>query len=159
MSRPLSRRSLRRLFTSTSRRNFVLTPIVVGMEQLARRRPLDLRWSFLLAVGYLMYDRAGDYRTARGGGGPGQSGPPPEHIVATGPYAFTRNPMYLGHLVFLAGLALTTRSPLAAAALAINVPWFDRHAQRDEERLTELFGEEYTAYRDRVPRWLPRLPA
>jgi protein-S-isoprenylcysteine O-methyltransferase Ste14 len=66
--------------------------------------------------------------------------------------------MYLGHLVFLAGLALTTRSPIAAGALAINVPWFDRHAQRDEERLTELFGEAYTAYRDRVPRWLPGLP-
>lgn len=155
----MSQRSLRRLFTSTSRRNFLLTPAVVAVAQLAQRRPVDLRWTPLLAVGYLMYDAAGDYRTAHGGGGPGQSGPPPERIVQTGPYAFTRNPMYLGHLVFLTGLALTTRSPLAAAALAINVPWFDRHAQRDEERLTELFGEPYTAYRERVPRWLPGLPS
>jgi protein-S-isoprenylcysteine O-methyltransferase Ste14 len=153
-----SRRSLKRLFTSTSRRNFVLIPHVVGIEQLTRRRPVDLRWTPLLLFGYLTYDAAGDYRTAHGGGGPGQSGPPPDHIVETGPYALSRNPMYLGHLVFLAGLALTTRSPIAAGALAINVPWFDRHAQRDEERLTELFGEAYTAYRDRVPRWLPGLP-
>lgn len=155
----MSRSSLRRLFTSTSRRNFVLTPAVVTVVQLAQRRPVDLRWTPLLAAGYLLYDKAGDYRTARGGGGPGQSGPPPERIVDTGPYAITRNPMYLGHLVFLLGLALTTRSPLAVATLAVNVPWFDRHARRDEERLTELFGEAYTAYRDRVPRWLPGLPS
>lgn len=153
----MSRRPLWRLFISTSRRNFLLTPAVVAIVQLAQRRPVDLRWTPLLAVGYLLYDKAGDHRTARGGGGPGQSGPPPERIVETGPYAITRNPMYLGHLVFLLGLALATRSPVAAAALAVNVPWFDRHAQRDEERLTELFGETYTAYRERVPRWLPGL--
>lgn len=154
MSRPL----LERLFTSTSRRNFVLIPLVVGIEQVTRRRPVDLRWTPLLGLGYLTYRAVGDYRTAHGGGGPGQSGPPPDRIVDTGPYALSRNPMYLGHLMFLAGLALTTRSPLAAAAFAINLPWFDRHARRDEERLTELFGEPYTAYRDRVPRWLPGLP-
>lgn len=155
----MSSRPLRRLFISTSRRNFLLTPAVVAIVQLAQRRPVDLRWTPLLAVGYLLYDKVGDYRTARGGGGPGQSGPPPERIVETGPYAITRNPMYLGHLVFLLGLALATRSPVGAAALAVNVPWFNRHAQRDEERLTELFGEDYTAYRDRVPRWLPGLPS
>lgn len=157
MSVPVSRRALRRLFTSTSRRNFLLTPIAVGLEQAVRRRPVDLRWVPLMAAGYLMYAKAGDYRTARGGGGPGQSGPPPQRIVDTGPYALTRNPMYLGHLVFLSGLSLATRSPVAAAVLAVNLPWFDRHARRDEERLTALFGAAYTDYRDRVPRWLPSL--
>lgn len=155
----MNARRLERLFTSTSRRNFVLTPLVVAVEQACSRRPVDLRWSPLLALGYLMYARAGAYRTEHGGGGPGQSGPPPDRIVDTGVYARTRNPMYLGHLVFLVGLAASTRSPLAAATLALNIPWFDRHARRDEERLDELFGETYTTYRDRVPRWLPGLPS
>jgi protein-S-isoprenylcysteine O-methyltransferase Ste14 len=64
--------------------------------------------------------------------------------------------MYLGHLIFLGALVLTTRSPVAAAALTALVPWFDDRAAHDERRLTERFGAEYTAYRDRVPRWLPR---
>ncbi|MBW3619298.1 MAG: isoprenylcysteine carboxylmethyltransferase family protein [Actinobacteria bacterium] len=151
-------RPLRRLVTSTSRRNFVTTPAVVALEQVAARRRVDLRWTLLLLWGYAQYRWAGDYRNARGGGGPGQSGPPPERLVDTGPYAWTRNPMYLGHLVFLTGLTLTTRSPLAALALVGNIPWFDRHARRDEERLTELFGQAYLDYREHVPRWLPRRP-
>ena len=32
---------------------------------------------------------------------------PPQRIISQGPYRFTRNPMYLGHLIFMAGLALT----------------------------------------------------
>lgn len=155
----MTRRGLKRLLTSTSRRNFVLTPAVVGAEQIWRRRPLRLRWAPLLVLGYLLYDRAGEYRTARGGGGPGQSGPPPDRIVDSGIYAYTRNPMYLGHLVFLVGLVAVTRSPLAALVVAVNIPWFDRHARRDEVRLAELFGESYVRYRDRVPRWLPGLPS
>lgn len=110
-----------------------------------------------MAWGYLQYRWAGDYRTRHGRGGPGQ-GTPPERIVTSGVYAWTRNPMYLGHLVFLTGLALTTRSPLAGAILAANLVWFPRHAERDEERLLELFGDDYADYRDRVPRWLPRRP-
>lgn len=149
--------SLRRLFTSTSRRTFVLYPATVAVEQLRSRRPLHWRWMPAMAAGYLQYRWAGRYRTAMGGGGPGQ-GNPPERIVETGVYAWTRNPMYLGHLLFLAGLTLTTRSPLAAAILAVNLPWFHRHARRDEARLAERFGGEYERYRDRVPRWLPRKP-
>jgi protein-S-isoprenylcysteine O-methyltransferase Ste14 len=66
--------------------------------------------------------------------------------------------MYLGHLLFLAGLALLTRSPLAAGTAVALVPWFDRRARRDEARLRARFGAEYDAYCRRVPRWLPDRP-
>ncbi|MGZ5084655.1 MAG: methyltransferase family protein, partial [Usitatibacter sp.] len=70
----------------------------------------------LLAWGYLQYKWVGAYRTRLGGGGPGVS-VPPERIVAEGPYRFVRNPMYLGHLIFFAGIAVTLGSWLAAAVL------------------------------------------
>jgi len=148
---------LRRLLSSTSKRTFVLYPGLVALEQGLRRRPLHLAWAPLLPWGYLQYRLSGNYRTRKGGGGPGIA-VPPERIVDSGLYGYTRNPMYLGHLIFLTGLTGLTRSPMAAFLLAVNLPWFDRHARQDEERLLHLFGADYASYRDRVPRWLPGLP-
>ena len=147
---------LPKLLASTSNRTFFVYPMVVAAEQALSRRRLRPRWAPLLAWGYLQYRLSGQYRTRRGGGGPGMK-VPPERIVQTGLYRYTRNPMYLGHLIFLTGLAGLTRSPVAGALLAGSIPWFDRHARGDEERLERLFGAEYTDYRDDVPRWLPGL--
>ena len=142
--------------SSTSTRTFVLLPAAVLAEQAFARRPLRLRWVPVLAWGYLQYRLAGEYRIARAGGPPGLSQGYPDRIVTTGIYARTRNPMYLGHLVFLTGLALVTGSPIAVVALPVLAPWFDRRAARDERRLAERFGHPYAEYRDRIPRWLGR---
>lgn len=139
---------------STSTRTFVLVPAAVLAEQALARRRIHYRWTPLLAWGYLQYRCCGRYRTNRGGGGPGMSRPP-RRIVDTGPYAVTRNPMYLGHLVFLAGCALASRSPLAAAIAAVLPFWFHRRVQQDEQHLRELFGAGYDDYCARTPRWLP----
>jgi protein-S-isoprenylcysteine O-methyltransferase Ste14 len=144
---------------STPTRTFVALPAVVLAEQALSRRPLRLGWTPMLAWGYLQYRLSGRYRIARAGGPPGLSQGRPDRLVTTGVYAVTRNPMYLGHLVFLAGLTALTRSPLALAVTAGLVPWFDERARQDHERLTALFGEPYTAYAARVPRWLPGLPS
>lgn len=139
---------------STSTRNFVVVPLVVLAEQAVRRRPVRVGWAVPAACGYLQYRLCGRYRTSRGGGGPGLSNPPVS-LVTSGPYALTRNPMYLGHLVFLASLSMGTGSPLALAYTAWAVPWFDRRAADDEQRLDTMFGDDYQRYRRRVPRWLP----
>lgn len=138
---------------STSTRTFVLIPIVVAAEQAVTRRRLRPAWSPLLFVGYLCYRLAGSYRLPRAGGPPGMSQGMPDRLLTTGPYAVTRNPMYLGHLTFLAGLAMTTRSPLAAVAAVAHVPWFSARVERDEVRLRKRFGEDYDRYCARVPRW------
>lgn len=138
---------------STSTRTFVVLPTVALVEAAVRRRRPDPRWVPLLAWGYLQYHLCGRYRTRRGGGGPGMSRPP-ERLVTTGPYAVTRNPMYLGHLVFAAGLVLTTGTLTSAVALGALPGWFDRRVQRDEHRLRELFGASYDDYAARVPRWI-----
>lgn len=144
---------------STPFRTFVAVPVVVLVEQAAARRRLHLRWTPVLAWGFLQYRLAGRYRTTRAGGPPGLSQGRPQRLVTTGPYAVSRNPMYLGHLVFLAGLTGWTRSPVAVALTAALVPWFDDRARADHRRLVGLFGEEYRRYAARVPRWLPLLPA
>jgi protein-S-isoprenylcysteine O-methyltransferase Ste14 len=80
---------------------------------------------------------------------------PPERIITTGPYRYTRNPMYLGHLIFLAGLTILFWSWFAVILLVLRALWFHRRVLRDEARLEKLFGEPYLAYRRRVKRWIP----
>ena len=63
--------------------------------------------------------------------------------------------MYLGHLIFLLGLALITRSRLAWLILLANVPWFHLRVLKDEARLLERFDGEYEAYCRDVRRWVP----
>lgn len=140
---------------STSARTFVLTPVAVAAEQVVARRRLRPAWSPLLVAGYLAYALAGRYRIRRAGGPPGMSQGMPEQLITTGPYAVTRNPMYLGHLVFLTGLAMATRSPLAAVVAVAHAPWFSARVRRDEMRLRARFGVSYDDYCTRVPRWLP----
>jgi protein-S-isoprenylcysteine O-methyltransferase Ste14 len=80
---------------------------------------------------------------------------PPQRIIDFGPYRFTRNPMYFGHLIFLAGLALTFWSWFALIVLAARAIWFHRRVLQDEARLEKIFGAEYLDYRSRVKRWIP----
>ena len=107
-----------------------------------------------MAWGYLQYKLIGTYRSREGGGGPGIS-VPPERIVEQGPYRWVRNPMYLGHLLFFAGLAVTLQSWIAAAVFAFHTVWFDRRVREDERHLEALFGEPYRGYCARVKRWIP----
>src|SRR5258707_7888713 len=91
----------------TPGQTFVLCPLAVIVVELALHRGeiVFVPWGcLLLAWGYLQYLLVGNYRLPRAGGGRGME-KPPERIIASGPYRYTRNPMYLGHLNFLAGLA------------------------------------------------------
>jgi protein-S-isoprenylcysteine O-methyltransferase Ste14 len=150
---------MRKRLGSTSFRTFLLYPaIVVAWELALNRGALRFEPVYLplLAWGYLQYYLVGRYRIRRGGGGPGMD-TPPERLVTSGPFAWCRNPMYLGHMIFLAGLALTLRSELAAAITVGTIVWFQFRVLRDERRLVERFGQPYLDYRARVRRWVPGL--
>ena len=149
---------MRPTLRSTSTRTFVAIPVAVAVEQLLSRRRIRPAWLPVAAAGYLQYRLAGAYRLPRAGGPPGMSQGLPQRLVTTGPYAFTRNPMYLGHLVFVGGLTVATRSPLALVATVSLVPWFGARARKDEHRLAELFGSDFEDYCRRVPRWFPGTP-
>lgn len=147
---------MRPSLSSTSTRTFLALPAVVAAEQALSRRPVHRGWAPLLAAGWLAYRLAGSHRLPRAGGPPGMSQGMPDQLVTDGPYALIRNPMYAGHVLFMAGLALLTRSPVAAVVAVAHLPWFARRVRRDEERLLRRFGEPYAVYGAAVPRWLPR---
>ena len=151
--------TLRRWLKSTSNRTFIVWPVVLFAVEAAIQGGmprLNLRALPLLAWGYLQYHWVGAYRTKLGGGGPGLSNPP-ERIVDAGIYRWMRNPMYLGHIIYMIGVALTFQSLFAAVVAIARTVWFHFRVRRDERGLTARFGEPYVAYTRRVKRWLPGL--
>jgi len=140
-------------------RTFVVYPaVVIAFEMIRQGGTLRvIPWGIpLLLWGYLQYRLTGRYRGRQGGGGPGLE-VPPQHLVTEGLYRYTRNPMYLGHLIFMAGLALTFRSWLALAILLVNMIWFHLRVRGDEAHLLQHFGAPYADYCRRVKRWIPGL--
>ena len=76
-------------------------------------------------------------------------------IVDTGPYRFTRNPIYLGMVLGLLGLTIALNSlwlllTLVPFALVIRYGV----VAREEAYLERKFGDDYRRYRARVRRWL-----
>jgi protein-S-isoprenylcysteine O-methyltransferase Ste14 len=148
---------LLRWLTRTPVQTFLLCPLVVIAFEFVWHggRPVFVPWGLLLmAWGYLQYKLVGGFRHPRAGGTSGMD-VPPDRIIDYGPYRFTRNPMYLGHLIFLTGLAITFWSWFALILLAARAVWFHLRVLQDESRLREIFGADYDDYRARVKRWIP----
>lgn len=79
---------------------------------------------------------------------------PPQHLVVSGPYRFSRNPMYVAVLTILAGwYALWgMRSHLIYAAGVLCAVQL-RVLLAEEPWAARRFAAEWQAYRERVPRW------
>jgi protein-S-isoprenylcysteine O-methyltransferase Ste14 len=76
-------------------------------------------------------------------------------LITSGPYRFSRNPLYLGANVFIFfGAALLFGSPTALVVTAIHIPLMDRFIRREERQLERDFGEAWRNYKKRVRRWL-----
>ncbi len=83
---------------------------------------------------------------------------PPTRLVIGGFYRHVRNPMYLavlsliiGQALVLGQLVLFLYGALVSAAFAAMVHW------HEEPALRRSFGDQYVAYREAVPGWIPRL--
>ena len=80
---------------------------------------------------------------------------PTTAIVSHGVYRYTRNPMYLGMSLVLAGIGLAANSWWFVIALPVAmVAVFKLAIAREERYLEQKFGAEYRAYKVRVRRWL-----
>jgi protein-S-isoprenylcysteine O-methyltransferase Ste14 len=78
-------------------------------------------------------------------------------VTASGPYRFTRHPLYVGSAIIGAGFAIASGSLVAALLVAIYLGVTITSAVRSEERhLTEKFGNAYPEYRNGRVQSLPR---
>ena len=79
----------------------------------------------------------------------------PEVLISSGPFKFSRNPIYLGMLTILVGAAFLMSS-LSAIIIAfvfgiiINFTWI----AHEEKKLHELFSEDWENYTSKVRRWI-----
>ncbi len=79
----------------------------------------------------------------------------PEVLISSGPFKFSRNPIYLGMLTVLVGVAFLMSS-LSAIIIAfvfgiiINFTWI----AHEEKKLHELFSEDWKNYSSKVRRWI-----
>jgi protein-S-isoprenylcysteine O-methyltransferase Ste14 len=84
---------------------------------------------------------------------------PPRAFVASGPYRWVRNPMYIGMFTFLVGYALCAVSFAALlVAFAMLAVAHLVAVLYEEPSLARRFGEPYREYRRTTPRWIPRSP-
>jgi len=76
-------------------------------------------------------------------------------LVTTGPFRFSRNPMYLGIVVMLLGIGLWLGTwPMLTAPVGFFVFMSLVRIPYEEQGLRDIFGEVYTSYVQRVRRWI-----
>jgi protein-S-isoprenylcysteine O-methyltransferase Ste14 len=79
------------------------------------------------------------------------------HLVTTGPYSLVRNPLYIGNILAIIGLCILSELVwFMPIVFAYFVLLYSLVARYEEYKLSVLFGEEYEAYRQTVPSWIPR---
>jgi protein-S-isoprenylcysteine O-methyltransferase Ste14 len=79
-------------------------------------------------------------------------------MTTAGVYALTRNPLYFGSALLACGFAVISWNEIAAILLLF--PFgviYPAVIMREEKHLERLFPEEFRAYRERVPRFFPRI--
>ena len=78
-------------------------------------------------------------------------------LTTSGPYSWTRNPLYLGSFLLGLGFAVMSGSWIAAALIVIPALWIYPHViRREEAHLSRLFPDAFADYRSEVPRFIPR---
>lgn len=77
-------------------------------------------------------------------------------LVATGPFALVRNPLYVGNILLWVGFAIAARmlwlAPIILVLLALE---YHAIVRWEEALLESRLGEAYREYAARVPRWIP----
>lgn len=80
---------------------------------------------------------------------------PTTALVVSGPFRFTRNPLYLSLTLLYFGIACITQSLWALVLLVPVIVFMQRGViDREERYLERRFGADYLAYKARVRRWL-----
>ncbi len=82
-----------------------------------------------------------------------------EELTVTGPYAWTRNPLYFGSALLAVGLAVAGDSvPAAAVVVAYYLLFYPAVMKREEAELRERYGADFVEFASRAPLFWPRPP-
>jgi protein-S-isoprenylcysteine O-methyltransferase Ste14 len=149
-------------------RTAIFTAVVPGvvagylpLRVIGRDGEMPRGWSYIgvvpTIVGLVIYAwTAFDFAwTGRGTPAPFD---PPRRFVIRGLYRYVRNPMYVGVLLVIVGEALMRRSwRTIGYAAAVATMFAGLVIFLEEPLLQSRFGDSYSEYCARVPRWLPRL--
>jgi protein-S-isoprenylcysteine O-methyltransferase Ste14 len=81
-----------------------------------------------------------------------------EVLTVTGPYAYTRNPLYLGSAVLALGVAIATRSWISSLLLGVYFTvFYSIVIRREESELRPRHAENFDRYAAAVPMFFPRV--
>jgi protein-S-isoprenylcysteine O-methyltransferase Ste14 len=123
---------------------------IVFLVEVARRppHPIAIAWSLALVLPGLALRAAASGTVKKN-----------RELAVTGPYAYTRNPLYLGSTLIAAGFALALLSWPVALLLAVGFAAIYIPVIASEERFLRATFPEFESYCRSVPRFIPRLTA
>ncbi len=81
-----------------------------------------------------------------------------QHLITRGPFARSRNPLFIGILLGQLGFFLALPSLFSLVCLLVGVWVIRRQAILEESALLDRYGVAYQAYRDATPRWGRLIP-
>ena len=94
-------------------------------------------------------------RVMRGAGTSEKTSVPTTALVTTGPFQFSRNPLYVSLTLCYLGIATAAQSLWAIALLVVVLAVIRRGViDREERYLERRFGSDYLRYKERVRRWI-----
>ncbi|TBW57955.1 isoprenylcysteine carboxylmethyltransferase family protein [Marinobacter halodurans] len=76
------------------------------------------------------------------------------HLLASGPFRRSRNPLFMAIMLGQVGFFLALPSVFSLVCLMVGVVVIVRQARAEEQALARLYGDAYREYQARVPRWL-----
>jgi protein-S-isoprenylcysteine O-methyltransferase Ste14 len=122
-------------------------PLAIAVLYFARPQPRSILYGALVGlIGLALRAWAAGYLHKQ------------EVLTVTGPYAYTRNPLYVGSAVLALGVAIATRSWISSLLLAFYFTVFYSIVMRREEKELRLrHAENFDRYAAAVPLFFPRL--
>lgn len=129
----------------------IATLFVPGIEQVIKF-PINLLGTLIMILGVYMigsthyylkrYNTAENFNKST-------------HVIENGLYKYSRNPMYLGALIFLTGLAVLIGTILGfVSPMFMFVVFNFMFIPYEEEKMKKELGEKYLIYKTRVRRWI-----
>lgn len=135
-----------------------LTPVPIVLIVLIFARPTasSFLWGILVMI---IGEMVRFWGVAYAGGATRTRNVGASTLVTNGPFAYVRNPLYLGNMCIYTGAAIISNTWLPWLIFIIWIFFGVQYhliVKLEEEKLQELFGNSYLEYKNKVPRFFPR---